>query len=70
MEAPTTDPLANHYKYITLSNISSGSYGFVIKAYNKIDDETVRLSACAAPLGPVRPAENALCLRTKRRDSW
>ena len=59
MEAPSTDPLANHYKYITLSSISSGSYGFVIKAYNKIDNETVRIRACTAPLGALRPPEPA-----------
>ena len=51
MDAPGADPLANHYKYITLSNISSGSYGFVVKAHNKFENETVRICASTAPLG-------------------
>ena len=69
MDAPTTDPLANHYKYITLSNISSGSYGFVIKAHNKLDNETVRLSAFTAHLGPLRPAKTACCFHSERHNS-
>ena len=52
MDAPNTDPLADHYKYITLSSISSGSYGFVVKAHNKVDNETVCIRARAAVLGP------------------
>ena len=42
---PDQDPLAGHHKYVKIGDISSGSYGFVVLAHDRSEDEDVRTRA-------------------------
>ncbi len=45
LPVPDQDPLAGHHKYVKIGDISSGSYGFVVLAHDRSEDEDVRTRA-------------------------